>query len=156
MLRTFPSLSNFQHQIVSFDLIIIQVFECFLGPIFFKCLKTPLMHWRVSLPIFNGGISLICIKTIVPTTYLGNWALVAHVIVSRLLLNSRPFLLEVIRVNSLGSLSLSVFEIVLEASSPGCINIFSPILTTCSKGSKSIPRNYFKEFTQPFHFQHHF
>ncbi len=42
-------------------------------------------------------------------TYLGNWALVAHVIVFRLLLNSHPFLLEVIGASNSGSFPFKVY-----------------------------------------------
>jgi hypothetical protein len=109
LLRAFPPLLSFWHQLVSFDLTLIQVFKWLLCPGFFECLKTFLVHQQISLPIFNGGIVLICIKTIVLVTYLGNWALVAHVIVFRLLLNSRPFLLEAIGASNLGSFPFRVY-----------------------------------------------
>jgi hypothetical protein len=144
LLRAFSPLSSFQHQFFSFDLTLIKVFKWLLSPCFFKCLKAFLVHRQVSLPIFNGGIGIIYIETIALITYLGNWALVAHVIVFRLLLDSHPFLLEVIGANSLGFTPLpGALEVVLGASPPGCINIFTPILATCKKGSKSISRNYF-------------
>jgi len=52
--------------------------------------------------IFNGGVGLISSKVIVQVAYMGRWALVAHVIVPRFLLDFCLFLLEVIGVNSLG------------------------------------------------------
>jgi hypothetical protein len=53
-------------------------------------------------PIFSGGVGLISMEVIVLAAYLGNQALVAHVIVSKFLLDFHPFLLEMI--GSLGPL----------------------------------------------------
>jgi hypothetical protein len=71
------------------------------------------MCQQVSVPVFNGGIGLIFAKTIVPTTYLGSWALVAPTIVFKLLVDSHPFFLEAIGVSSL---SLVPFQTHLRLS----------------------------------------
>lgn len=105
----FPPFLSFWHQLASFDLTLIQVFEWLLCLGFFECLKALLMHQHVSLLISNGGIGLIYIETIVSVTYLGNWALVEHVIVFRLLLNSHPFLLEAIGASNSGSFPFHVY-----------------------------------------------
>jgi len=39
-------------------------------------------------------------KLIAPTTYLGNWAFVAPIIIVKFLLNHHPFLLEVMQSNN--------------------------------------------------------
>jgi hypothetical protein len=45
------------------------------------------------VPISSGGIGFVFVETNVLTKYLGNWALVALVIIFNFLLNSCPFLL---------------------------------------------------------------
>jgi hypothetical protein len=97
------------------------------------------------LLISDGSIGLICIKTIAQSTYLGNWALLAHVIVFRLFIGFTSILIggywgKLFKFTPL----LGAFEVVLGAFSLGCINIFTPILTACKKGSKLISKNYFK------------
>ncbi len=54
----------------------------------------------MALPISSGGIRLISFEFTVLLVDLGNWALIAHVIAFRFLLDSHPFLLEVIGVNN--------------------------------------------------------
>jgi hypothetical protein len=81
-----------------------QVFERLLSPCSLECLKTPLVHWHVSFPIYGGGIGFNSINTIVWTTYLMSWALVMPISAFRFLLDLCPFLLEAIGASSLGSL----------------------------------------------------
>jgi len=55
---------------------------------------------------FDGGIGLISLEVITLVTYLKSWALVDFVIVSKFLLDSHLFLLDVIDANRLGSFLL--------------------------------------------------
>jgi hypothetical protein len=87
-----------------FYLTFMKVFKRLLSSSFLDCLEAPLVHWQISLLIFNGKISLISLETIVLMAYLGSWVLVAPIIAFRFLLDSCPFPLEVIGANSLGSL----------------------------------------------------
>lgn len=79
-----------------------QVFGRLLSSNFFECLQASLVCQQVSLPVFYKGVSLILVEVIASITYLASWALVTPIIASRLLLDSRPFLLEVIGATSLG------------------------------------------------------
>jgi hypothetical protein len=75
------------------------------------------------LSIFNGGIGLIFAKTIASMTYLGSGALVMFNIVYVLLLDSCPFLLEVIGANNSSSFH---FQTHLRSSQE-----FLPLIATC-------------------------
>jgi len=79
-------------------------FQMVFRSVFFECLKAPVVHRQVLLPIFNEGIGFIYIKTIAPTSYLGNCALVAQAIIFMLLLDSHPFLSEVSGASNSSSL----------------------------------------------------
>jgi hypothetical protein len=77
-----------------------EVFEKLLGLGSLECLEAPLVHQQVAFPISSGGIGLISLEVIAQTAYLKSWALVALVTISRFLLNSHMFLLEVKGVNN--------------------------------------------------------
>jgi hypothetical protein len=70
------------------------MFGCLLVSGSFDNPKGTLDHKQTSLPITFGGVGLILTFTIAPTTYLGNWALVALIIVVRFMVDQHPFLLE--------------------------------------------------------------
>jgi hypothetical protein len=80
------------------------IFERLLGASAFECLEAFLVRRHVVFPISSGGIRLISLEVIALATYLRSWALIAHVIASRFLLDSCPFLLGVISASSSGSL----------------------------------------------------
>ncbi len=80
--------------IFTFDLSLLQVFGCLLSPRSFNNPKRPLAHKQVFFPMTFGGIKLIPMTTITPTTYLGNWAFIASIIVVRFMVDQHPFLLE--------------------------------------------------------------
>lgn len=98
----FPCLPSFQSQFVVFYLTLMGVFWKLLGPSSLECFKTPLICHQVVLPISNGGIGLISSKVIIPTTYMGSWALIAPIVTSKFLLDFRLFLLKVKGVSNLG------------------------------------------------------
>lgn len=54
LLCVFPPFLSFWHQLASFDLTLIQVFEWLLCLGFFECLKALLVHQHVLLPISMG------------------------------------------------------------------------------------------------------
>jgi hypothetical protein len=70
------------------------VFGHLLGLKSFNNPKRPLTCKQTSLPITFGGIELIAIATITPTTYLGSWAFVIPMIVTRFMVDQCPFLFE--------------------------------------------------------------
>jgi hypothetical protein len=70
------------------------MFGCLLGPRSFDSPKGPLVHKQASLPITFGDVMFILTSTITPTTYLGNWALVASIIITIFMVDQHPFLLE--------------------------------------------------------------
>jgi len=72
------------------------MFGHLLSPGTFDNLEEPLARKQASFPITFGGIKLIPIATIAPTTYLGSWALVASIIATRFMVDHRPFLLELL------------------------------------------------------------
>jgi hypothetical protein len=77
------------------------VFERLVGPCSLDCFEAPLVCQHVALSISSGGVALISLKVIVPTTYLRSWALVTPIITSKFLLDFCLFLLKVIGVNNL-------------------------------------------------------
>jgi hypothetical protein len=70
------------------------VFGHLLGLRSFDNPEGPLACKQASFLITFSGIGFILIATIVPTTYLGNWAFVDSIIVARFMIDQRPFLLE--------------------------------------------------------------
>jgi hypothetical protein len=72
------------------------IFERLLGASPFECFKAFLVRQHVVSPIFNGSIGLISSKVIVLAIYVKSRTLVAHVIASKFLLDSCPFLLGAI------------------------------------------------------------
>jgi hypothetical protein len=78
-----------------------EIFYKHLGLCSLQCLHAFLVHWKVALPIFSGGIWPISLKLITQIAYMWSWALVAHVITSRFLLDFCPFLLKMIVVNNI-------------------------------------------------------
>lgn len=70
----------------------------------YECLKAPLVCRQILLPISSHRIGFISTKTIALIMYLGGWVLVVLIIISRFLLDSRPFLLVAIGASSLNSL----------------------------------------------------
>jgi hypothetical protein len=70
------------------------VLGCFLGPRSFDNFERPLACKQASLPIIVGGIGLILMTTITLTTYLGSWAFIASIIVTRFIVDQHLFLLE--------------------------------------------------------------
>ncbi len=70
------------------------MFKCLLGPKSFDSLEGPVANKQTFLPITFGGIRLIPIATIAPTTYLRNWAFIISIIVAKFMVDQRPFLLE--------------------------------------------------------------
>jgi hypothetical protein len=94
LLRYTPPSPTFIETPISFDLSLLQVFRCLLGPRTFDSLERPLACKQASLPIILGGISFIPIATIALITYLGSWAFIAPIITARFMVNQQPFLLE--------------------------------------------------------------
>jgi hypothetical protein len=70
------------------------MFGCLLGPRSFDNPERPLAHKQAFFPITFDGIGLILMTTIVPTTYLGNWAFITSIIVVRFIVDQCPFLLK--------------------------------------------------------------
>jgi hypothetical protein len=94
-------LLGFHSELVIFYSTLMGIFERILGSTSLECPKAFLLHPHVALPISSEGIMLISLEVIVPTVYLGSWALVAFVITFRFVLDLCSFLLEAIGVNSL-------------------------------------------------------
>jgi hypothetical protein len=99
-----PPLLGFWSHLIVFYFTLMGIFEKLLGVSPFECFKAFLVCRHVAFPISNGGIGLISSYVIALATYLRNWALVAHVIASRFLLDSCPFLLGAISASNSGSL----------------------------------------------------
>jgi hypothetical protein len=70
------------------------MFGCFLGRGSFDSPKGLLTGKQAFLPITLGGIMLISTSTIAPTTYLGSWALIASIIVTKFMVDQCPFIFE--------------------------------------------------------------
>jgi hypothetical protein len=70
------------------------MFGHFLGPRSFDNLEGPLARKQASFLIIFSGIEFILTTITAPTTYLGNWALEASIIVARFMDDQHPFLLE--------------------------------------------------------------
>jgi hypothetical protein len=70
------------------------VFRCLSYSKSFDSLKRPLVDKQVFLLITFGGMELILIITIIPTTYLKNWAFVVLIIVVSFMIDQCLFLLE--------------------------------------------------------------
>ncbi len=87
-------LSTFIESFIYFDSFFLQVFGHLLGLRSFDNLEGPLAHKQASLPIAFSGIRFISTATIIPTTYLGNWALIASIIATRFMIDQCPFLLQ--------------------------------------------------------------
>jgi hypothetical protein len=85
-----PPFFTFIEALISFDFSLLQVFRHLLGPRSFDKPKGPLTHKQVYFPITFGGIMLIPMATITPTTYLGNWALITLIIVVRFMVDQHP------------------------------------------------------------------
>ncbi len=62
LLCAFLPLLSFQHQLPSFNLTFMQVFERLLSPCSFECPKAPLVHQQVLFPISSGGIGLVFVE----------------------------------------------------------------------------------------------
>ncbi len=93
ILQCTPPYSTFRKSLISFDSSFHKVFRCLLGPGSFDSLEGPLAHKQASFPITFGGIGLISTSTSAPTTYLGSWAFVVSVKVTRFMVDQCPFLL---------------------------------------------------------------
>ncbi len=94
LLRCTSPSPTFINSIISFDFSSFQVFGRLLGPRFFNNLERPLAYKQTSFPIIIGGINLILIATINPTTYLRNWALITLIIMTRFMFDQHPFLFK--------------------------------------------------------------
>jgi hypothetical protein len=70
------------------------VFGHLLDPRSFDSSKGPLARKQASLPIIFNGVGFILTSTIAPIAYLGNWALVASIIVVKFMVDQHPFFLE--------------------------------------------------------------
>ncbi len=96
-----PPFPIFIDSLISFDSSLFQMSGHLLGLRSFDSLEGSLFHKQASFSIILGGISLISTSTIAPITYLKNWALVVSIIVIRLMVNQRPFLLEaLVQINN--------------------------------------------------------
>jgi hypothetical protein len=93
-LRCILPSSTYIESIISFDFSFLQNFGHLLGPRSFDSPKGPLVCKQVSFLIIFGGIKLLSIVTIAPTTYLRSWALVTAMITIRFIIDQYPFLLE--------------------------------------------------------------
>jgi len=71
-----------------------KVFGPLLGPRSFDNIERPLAHKQASFPIIFKGVGFISTSIIAPTTYLGNWALVASVIDARFMVDQCLLFLE--------------------------------------------------------------
>jgi hypothetical protein len=94
LLQCTPPSSTFIKSFISFDSYILQVFRRLLGPISFDNLEGLVANKQASLPITFGGIKIIPITTIAPTSYLRNWAFITSFIAVMFMVDQRPFLLE--------------------------------------------------------------
>jgi hypothetical protein len=71
-------------------------------PLIFGLPTGPLVHQLIFFLIFHGAIDFISTKFIALATYLGNWALVAPIIIVRFLSYHHSFLLKKISANNFG------------------------------------------------------
>jgi hypothetical protein len=94
LLQCTPIFSTFIKSLISLDSSLLQVFGCLLGPRFFDSPKRPLAHKQAFLPIIFDGVKFISTSTIIPTTYLRNWAFVISIVVARFMVDQCPFILE--------------------------------------------------------------
>jgi hypothetical protein len=72
------------------------MFGRLLGLKSFDSLEGLLTCKQASFLITFGGIKFIPTTTITPMAYLGNWALMASIIVVKFMVDQRPFLLKTI------------------------------------------------------------
>jgi hypothetical protein len=61
-----------------------------------------LVRQQAYFPIFKGGLGLVFVEVIAPTSHLGSKGLIVPIIASRFLLDGRQFLLGAIRAKNLG------------------------------------------------------
>jgi len=71
-----------------------KLFGPLLGPWSFDNIEKPLDRRQVSFPIIFGGVGFILTSMIAPIVYLGNWAIIALVIIVRFMIDQHPFFLE--------------------------------------------------------------
>jgi len=88
--------STFIESLSFFEYSFFEMFGHLLGLKSFYSLKWPLTCKQAFLLITFGGIKFILTTTITPMAYLGNWALMASVIVVKFMVDQRPFLLKTI------------------------------------------------------------
>jgi hypothetical protein len=72
------------------------VFERLLGPRSFDSLERPLAYKQVDLPITLGGIGFILTSSIIPITYLWNWAFIVSIIIAMFMVDQHSFLFKVL------------------------------------------------------------
>jgi hypothetical protein len=72
LVSSFPSFSNFQHQLTSFYSTLIHIFKRLLRLGSLECLDARLVCRQAFLPISRSGIGLVFMEVIAPTTYLKN------------------------------------------------------------------------------------
>ncbi len=99
-------LFTFIESFIYFDSFFLQMFGHLLGLRSFDNLEGPLACKQASIPITFTGIRFISIAAIIPTTYLGSWALIVLIITIRFMIDQRPFLLQALaQVNNITFLS---------------------------------------------------
>jgi hypothetical protein len=90
-----------------------------LGPGSFNNPKKPLAYKQVFFPINFGGFGFISTTTIALVAYLGSWAFVASIIVSRFMVDQRPFLFEALtQVNNNNFLFQQHFKVACDLLPP--------------------------------------
>ncbi len=88
--------STFIESLSFFEFSFFQMFGRLLGLKSFDSLEGLLTCKQASFLITFGGIKFIPTTTITPMAYLGNWALMASIIVVKFMVDQRPFLLKTI------------------------------------------------------------
>jgi hypothetical protein len=92
---------TFIKSIIFLDSSLHKMFGRLLGPRPFDSLEGLLAHKQASFPITFGGAGPILTFTITPIAYLGNWAFVVSVILTRFMVVQHFLLLEALtRVNN--------------------------------------------------------
>jgi hypothetical protein len=82
---------------------------------------------------------LFRLHPIAPTIYMGNWALIARIIVNKFLSNHHPFLLEAIGANNFGPVPLDAhLKLAWEFFFLICASFCSSFCIVCKEENRSI------------------
>ncbi len=123
-------------------------------PLIFGLPTSPLVHQLVFFPVFHRGIDFISTKFIALATYLGNWTLVAPIIIVRFLSYHHSFLLKKDKCQQFWSIPF-IGQGWHENSFPWMWWLAFPLHVVCKERIRSTSKNHFKHIAQAFLLQHH-